>query len=378
MKLILKYFISAALSVMLITVVDASTDLPEGIEVSASVSKTLYGLDDDLMVSVTYRNMSDQTIKLLTWSTALNGGLTEDLFSVEFLGQQIPYVGIHAKRLAPIDSDYTELAAGQSASASINLLRSYPINFKGEYHIAIRESGALNRKKLSPLSIKLSADRPTVEAKRAPSFQNCSVKQRSLIDSALGSAERIANIAIQDLRAAPVNQRVNARRYRQWFGAYEAGRYARVENGMAKIASALSNQIIGFDCDCTGQPSIDPSRTFAFVFPNDPYNITLCGVFFQVPRDGTDSKSGTIVHEVSHFTVVADSDDFSSAFDQGGSRRLADSSPESAIRNANAFEYFAENTPSLSMPAGGATPIEPEPEQKASIISALLLLLLNR
>jgi peptidyl-Lys metalloendopeptidase len=319
MKLILKYFISAALSVMLITVVDASTDLPEGIEVSASVSKTLYGLDDDLMVSVTYRNMSDQTIKLLTWSTALNGGLTEDLFSVEFLGQQIPYVGIHAKRLAPIDSDYTELAAGQSASASINLLRSYPINFKGEYHIAIRESGALNRKKLSPLSIKLSADRPTVEAKRAPSFQNCSVKQRSLIDSALGSAERIANIAIQDLRAAPVNQRVNARRYRQWFGAYEAGRYARVENGMAKIASALSNQIIGFDCDCTGQPSIDPSRTFAFVFPNDPYNITLCGVFFQVPRDGTDSKSGTIVHEVSHFTVVADSDDFSSAFDQGGS-----------------------------------------------------------
>jgi hypothetical protein len=57
---------------------------------------------------------------------------------------------------------------------------------------------------------------------------------------------------------------------------------------------------------------------------------------------------------------------------------LADSSPESAIRNANAFEYFAENTPSLSMPSGGGTPIEPEPEQKASIISALLLLLLNR
>jgi hypothetical protein len=119
---------------------------------------------------------------------------------------------------------------------------------------------------------------------------------------------------------------------------------------MAKIASALSNQIIGFDCDCSGQPGVDPSRTFAFVFPNDPYNMTLCGEFFRIPRDGTDSKSGTIVHEVSHFTVVVGSDDFISALDQVGSRRLADSSPLSAIRNANAFEYFAENTPSLSMP----------------------------
>jgi len=48
--------------------------------------------------------------------------------------------------------------------------------------------------------------------------------------------------------------------------------------------------------------------------------------------------------------VVGNTDDFNSALNQSGSRNLARSSPPSAIRNANAFEYFAENTPFLSMP----------------------------
>ena len=348
MKTILKYFIGATLTVLFVSVAHASSNLPAGIEVSASLSKNSYVLDDALMVSVTYRNVSDQTVELLKWNTALNGGLTEDLFSVEFLGEEIPYVGVHAKRLAPTKSDYVQLLAGQSVSGAINLLGSYPINFKGEYKIAIRESGALNRKVLLPLTLNLAADRPTVEAKRTPSFQNCSSSQRSTIDSALSSAERIANVAIRDLRAASVAQRPNARRYREWFGAYEAGRYGQVETRMARIASALSNQTIGFNCDCTGQPGVDSSRTFAFVFPNDPYNMTLCDVFFQVPRDGTDSKSGTIVHEVSHFTAVAGTRDVSS--NQAGIRSVAMSDPGSAIEAANAYEYFAENTPFLSMP----------------------------
>jgi len=71
-------------------------------------------------------------------------------------------------------------------------------------------------------------------------------------------------------------------------------------------------------------------------------------VFFRVPREGTDSMSGTIVHEVSHFNVVAATDDFRP--NQSGIRALAISQPENAIRAANAYEYFAENTPFLSMP----------------------------
>ncbi|MBL4672992.1 MAG: hypothetical protein JKX81_12090 [Arenicella sp.] len=347
--MIFKYLTSITLSILLTGVVHATPELPDNVQVFTSLEKTSFSINDKLMVSVTYRNVGNQTVSLLKWDTALNGGLTEDLFSIEFNNQQIPYTGIHAKRLAPSPSDFVQLAPGESVTGAVSLQRSYPINFKGYYTIAMRNSGALASKTQSPLAFNLTADRPIIEAKRPARFQSCSASQIASTDAALTSAERIANTAINDLRGTPVALRPSALRYREWFGSYSAGRYSQVEGGMARIASALSNQTIGFNCDCTNQEGVNPDNTFAFVFPNDPYNMTLCGVFFRVPRDGTDSKSGTIVHEISHFNVVASSDDFGSALDQSGSRRLANSSPTSAIRNANAFEYFAENTPFLQM-----------------------------
>jgi len=350
MKTIFKYFFIATLSISLIGVAHAAAELPDNLHVIASIEQTSFSVDDNLMVSVTYHNFGNQTISLLKWDTALNNGLTEDLFDIEFNDQKIPYTGVHVKRLAPTRSDFVQIAPGESATGKVNLQGSYPINFKGRYKIAMRNSGALATKLQVPITFNLNADRPIIQAKRPARFQNCSASQTSSIDAALTSAERIANAAITDLRGTPVVLRATAPRYREWFGSYSAGRYSQIELGMERIASALSSQTIGFDCDCSGQDGVDPNNTFAFVFPNDPYNMTLCGVFFQVAREGTDSKSGTIVHEISHFNVVASSDDFASALDQRGSRRLASSSPTSAIRNANAFEYFAENTPFLQMP----------------------------
>lgn len=333
-----------------------SAPLPSGIAVSVKVDRQSLSVDDEIWAEVTYSNVSNREIGLLKRDTALGGGMTEDLFAIEFEGRELRYTGAHVKRLAPIDTDYVYLKPGQSASEKIDLLRSYPIDYKGEYFVRLRNygvspEGEVNAKTDNTLSIELASDRTIRLLKRTPAFQNCSASQRTVIDDALTSAERIANVANNALGATPVSSRPNAARYNEWFGSYTAGRYAQVQLGMSRIANALSNQVIGFDCDCSNQPGVDPNRTFAFVFKNDPFNMTLCGVFFQVPRDGTDSKSGTIVHEVSHFTIVADSDDFQSALDQRGSRNLARNSPASAIRNANAFEYFAENTPFLEMPA---------------------------
>ncbi len=328
----------------------AHSELPDGVVVSISVSKNSFSLSDKLLVKVSYHNLGDNPVRLLKWNTALEGGITEDLFLIEYLGEELEYIGVHAKRLAPRESDYIELAAGEIVSGTIDLLLSYPINYKGDYRVSVRNSGQLSRKTLEGLTLNLSADRPIVPFRRTPNFQNCSASQASSANSALTVAERIAVRAARDLRNTPVDQRVNARRYLEWFGAPNSARYAIVQRSMDRIASALSNQTIGFNCNCTGVPGINPANTFAFVFKNDPFNMTLCDVFFRVPRDGTDSKSGTIVHEVSHFTVVGNTDDFNSALNQSGSRNLARSSPPSAIRNANAYEYFAENTPFLSMP----------------------------
>ncbi len=354
-RLSMSLFLCLAFSLIMTDISHASASLPAGVEVSISIDQQSLSVDDQIWATVRYTNVSNSQVALLKRETALGGGMTEDLVSIIYEGVELKYTGMHVKRLAPIATDYVYLEPGQSASEKIDLLRSYPINYKGDYSITLRDSGehsdsSAHAKASAAITINLDEDRLVRVFKRTPRFQNCSAGQQSEIDAALTSAERIANEASFALQNTPVALRPNSARYTEWFGAFSAARYAQVQLGMSRIASATTNQTIGFNCDCSNQPGVDPSRTFAFVFPSDAFNMTLCDVFFLVPREGTDSKSGTIVHEISHFNIVAATDDFSSALDQRGSRNLANSSPASAIRNANAFEYFAENTPFLSVP----------------------------
>jgi peptidyl-Lys metalloendopeptidase len=101
----------------------------------------------------------------------------------------------------------------------------------------------------------------------------------------------------------------------------------------------MDTQPITFDCTCKKK------NVYAYVYPNQPYKIFLCGVFWTAPATGTDSKAGTLIHEMSHFNVVASTDDW--AYGQTNAKNLALSDPVKAIDNADSHEYFAENTPSL-------------------------------
>ena len=49
---------------------------------------------------------------------------------------------------------------------------------------------------------------------------------------------------------------------------------------------------------------------YAYVYPTQPYQIYVCNAFWSAPTTGTDSKAGTLVHEMSHFNVVAGTDDW--------------------------------------------------------------------
>ncbi len=95
---------------------------------------------------------------------------------------------------------------------------------------------------------------------------------------------------------------------------------------------------ITFDCGCK-------QNYYAYVYPTQPYKIYLCKVFWQAPLTGTDSQAGTLIHEMSHFNVVASTDDY--VYGQAGAIQLASTNPDNAIMNADNHEYFAENTPSL-------------------------------
>ncbi|EEC00003.1 hypothetical protein MPER_00162, partial [Moniliophthora perniciosa FA553] len=77
-----------------------------------------------------------------------------------------------------------------------------------------------------------------------------------------------------------------------------------------------------YDCTCTD------SGTYAYVYPDDFGVIYLCGAFWAAPNTGTDSRAGTLIHESSHFTAIAGTDDI--VYGQSGARSLASSDPNNA------------------------------------------------
>ena len=85
------------------------------------------------------------------------------------------------------------------------------------------------------------------------------------------------------------------------------------------------------------------ASAYAYVYPYPPYLIHLGNAFWAAPTAGTDSKGGTIVHEMSHFTVNGGT--AGNAYGQAAAKNLARTNPTKAVANADNHEYFAENTP---------------------------------
>lgn len=80
---------------------------------------------------------------------------------------------------------------------------------------------------------------------------------------------------------------------------------------------------------------------FAFVYPNDPsHSVFLGPQFRQATRTPPDSRSGTLLHEVSHFTDVGATNDW--VYGAAAAKRLALASPAHALSNADNFEYYCE------------------------------------
>ena len=104
-------------------------------------------------------------------------------------------------------------------------------------------------------------------------------------------------------------------------------------------SSSHSVQTAALTLDC----SCKDSGTYAYVYPTQPYKIYVCGAFWNAPMTGTDSKGGTLVHEMMHFNVIAGTDDW--AYGQSAALSLAKSNPTKALDNSDNHEYFTENTP---------------------------------
>ncbi|MBL7942657.1 MAG: choice-of-anchor D domain-containing protein, partial [Flavobacteriales bacterium] len=163
-------------------------------------------------------------------------------------------------------------------------------------------------------------------------FNACNGSQQTALVIARNDANTYADTA-----KTYFNNNRSGALYQLWFGAYNATRYATPKSHFNLISNATDTATINFDCDCT-----DPG-VYAYVYPSSPYNIYLCGAFWSAPATGTDSKAGTLIHEMSHFTVLGGTNDF--VYGQAGAKVLAVNNPTNAVMNADNHEYFAENTP---------------------------------
>ena len=65
--------------------------------------------------------------------------------------------------------------------------------------------------------------------------------------------------------------------------------------------------------------------------------VWMCDAFWSAPATGTDSKAGTVLHELTH--AVAYTDDI--AYGQANCRELAVNNPDKAVQNADNHEYYA-------------------------------------
>ncbi|HXU33405.1 MAG TPA: M35 family metallo-endopeptidase [Thermoanaerobaculia bacterium] len=333
---------------------------------SLSMERTALTTAEGVNVRFTLANQGADDLLVLKWKTPL-AGFDGDLFVVERDGLRVAYTGRLVKRAAPSLSDYVRIPAGESASVTFDLSVVYDMRKPGHYTVRYAAAGidfvhedyrkgltavgsfdalesdaldlTLSGKDLSGarLPIELPSPRPSGRA-LTPTFLNCSNGNITSIGSALANAQTYATESYNFLVNLPTASRAADARYVTWFGAYTSARYSTVQAHYNSIKNAFAGQTFQLDCDCASDNSL-----YAFVFVNQPYHVHLCGAFFAAPATGTDSKAGTLVHETSHFTVVAGTND--NAYGQTACKKLATKNPNKAVDNADSHEYFAENNP---------------------------------
>jgi peptidyl-Lys metalloendopeptidase len=348
----------------------------ERLSVTLELNSRQYKAQDgqDLRFSLT--NNSNEKLSVLKWGLPLEGMWDCDPFWVKRQEEVAIYLGKLVKRAAPTPADYVTLDPKESISTDFDLSEVYDISNAGNYtvefdarvlDVGTQEPDTLatrlskthefqpQKLRSNVVEFTLLEDRTPKQSNgvaiqwsalkastaEIPNFRACSTSQQTVLDKALGEAENIARQAHTALTSA--SNRENVPRYIEWFGIYIVQNYAKIIDNYDKIVKAIADETIIFNCsmeDC--RPGV-----FAYVYPTRPYEIFLCDAFWNADVTGTDSRAGTIVHEMSHFNAVAGTDD--NVYGQAACKQLAIDSPSEAVANADSHEYFAENTPPLNI-----------------------------
>jgi len=304
---------------------------------------------NDGILTLSLTNSSSTDIKILKWNTPFEAILSADIFHLEYKHKHIAYIGRRVKRSKPTTKDYITLQAGESRVIHIDLSKYYAMQEQGTYTVSYK--GYLEFKSLiDNKSSKLFTTTPNMTIYYTPrtkkvsyqkvtgDFSGCSYSERLILDDAHDNAILMARESLNTINASSAN--ISADRYHTWFGSKDFQRHATVKSHLNNIYQALDTEKITFDCSCQ-------EDVYAYVYDTEPYKMYICNSFWSASTTGIDSQSGTIIHEMAHFNIIANTEDY--AYGQTNAKILAISNPNNAIFNSDNHEYFAENLPFLSM-----------------------------
>ena len=317
------------------------------IATSVQSNKAYHHASEDVVIQVSFTNTSDVAVMMPQWLFDADD-MDRSFLKVLRDGVPVNYTAALVKRAAPTADDLIVLSPGESRTAIYELSSAFDLGEGGSYVVSFvgaaqnvmttqaRESGSIViGVEANPFRDLIGAvDYQKAAGAGGISYTGrCTASEKSSLVTALANAEIYAAGAVSYLSGTASG----TARYTTWFGLFSTANWNTVKAHHTEIQSVYNTKPIVFDCGCTKK------TTYAYVYPTQPYKIYLCGAFWSAPATGTDSKAGTLVHETSHFTVVAGTQDY--AYGQSAAKSLALSNPPHAIMNADSHEYFAENSP---------------------------------
>jgi peptidyl-Lys metalloendopeptidase len=362
------------LSLAAVAMAHATEPAPTGLRVRLETQRPSSYISELATILYTLRNDSPEDVWVLYWQTPLRG-IWGDLFEVRLDGQTVDYTGLIVEWAAPEESDFIRIPAGGEVSVTVDLSAAYDMSRGGEYSVEYRvpsyenmliksASGAALLTRLNSDPVTFWVDRneaaqprpaisrfddfqeliPLVSPTVTPGFVGCSTSRQMTINFTLVSAETISNQARGHLNASTDEAGYADKDYRTWFGCYDVNRYAAVKRKFDAISGALSTQSLTFYCN-DSDALCKQTNAFAYAERYNPYHMHLCKRFWGLPILSIDSKIGTLIHETSHFAVVADTLDINPS-NVKNCKLIANGSPDSAINYACSYQYFAESRPS--------------------------------
>jgi len=176
----------------------------------------------------------------------------------------------------------------------------------------------------------------------ADTFQRCTKAEAETISRSVADAKRLAVHAAASVGDTPA--------FETWFGKYSDSKAEVVRRNFKKTVQAIRSGEITTICADLRPSECDPDM-FAYVYDDDHYNVYICPEFFSLPnmarlRPGQlnsnfGTRAGTIIHEVTHFNVVANTED--NCYSRDVCSAMAQRDGPAALENADSYQFYAED-----------------------------------